>query len=184
MSAPQLYVYDSSVPSESQSPVIEINDKPIEQALNGLMQNIFSQDRDARYNILLFNQPQQSLGAGSSLLPFFSNGSGYPGPTTKLRFRNGTTYNSSNMATLVGGAFEGIKSGEDVYQRFCVGKNYTSTWERLLEIPNYQLDVPSQPGRNDSPRGYPENMKLHWAHLVGGYVILSCRLHDVSLMSC
>lgn len=79
------------------------------------------QDPDALWNNLFWEPAQVALGtSGTGVGTFSGGGRGrwpYPGPSTTLKFANGTTLTKQNHANVLR-PFGNITSGEDVYQQF------------------------------------------------------------------
>jgi hypothetical protein len=76
------------------SAITHVNGQEIAQFLNTETQLNSYHDPDTRYNAMFFMQPAESFG-------YFTNPRFYPGPTTSVRFENGTTRNYTTTATVV-----------------------------------------------------------------------------------
>lgn len=81
------------------------------------------QDKDALWNNMFYILAQVSLGtSGTGTGTFSGGGRGrwiYPGPCTTLTFANGTTITIENFARVLV-PFDGITTGEDIYQEYFI----------------------------------------------------------------
>ena len=108
--------------SYTPSPVTEIDGEDATKFLERASQFGSLQDRDALYNNLFYGLAQVSLGSdGTGTGMFTGGGRGryvYPGPTTTLKFANGSSHVMENYAN-VWTTFRGIETGEQLAER-CV----------------------------------------------------------------
>lgn len=107
--------------SYTPSAVVEIDGKDVNEFLEEVSQHGSLQDRDALYNNVFYELAQVSLGSSGAGTGMFTGGGRgrfvYPGPTTTLKFANGTTYTMQNYARALQ-SFRGIDSPEKLAERF------------------------------------------------------------------
>jgi hypothetical protein len=194
---PKAYVY-SDVLAESlgnttfkSSAISKINGQHAKDYLEHWAQYGSLQDRDALYNNVFYELATVSLGpAGSGIGTFAGSGRGrwiYPGATTELTFENGTKRTYENSAKVLG-SFKGIKSGEDVYQRFLTGPKPTpSPSASAMPSANSTTPTPSATPTPAAPKpipapGYPPPVVREIHNLIGGY-FLEDEYSDIAVLS-
>ncbi|KAI9823451.1 MAG: hypothetical protein M1832_002462 [Thelocarpon impressellum] len=146
---PQIYVPGDVYPKRNQS-------SP--RYLEELASKERGQDHDSNYNAVLTDLITLGLpgwAGGSAVL------NAYHGPTTSLKFDNGTTRIFDNSARVVGD-LTGVDSGTALYSRFCVSKPPASTPDGT--------EVTKQ-SRLPSPFGYPAAVARHSSNAIAGYFL-------------
>lgn len=178
---PQIYVHSDILAyhagqnsSGAISSVSRINGDDIQDALDKLADTLSNQDPDANYNALLYSQPKESMVSGSSY-GALNDGVHYFGNQTVLEFANGTQRTYQNIAQVLQ-SFSGIRSGEDLFQKFCNGQSaFTSS---LL---NSTATTPVARFRQAS--GYPFPIAIeNTSAAVSGY-FLDTNGSDVAVLS-
>lgn len=127
VSEPQPYLHSDIAASVlgdtsfTPSPIVEIDGQDAIQYLLVWSQYGSLQDPDALWNNLFWEPAQVVLGYfGSGVGSFAGGGRGqwpYPGPSTTLKFANGTTLTQQNYANVLQD-FDNVTSGEEAYQMF------------------------------------------------------------------
>jgi len=169
------------------SPVVEIDGKKVSEFLEDLSQKGFLQDRDALYNNLFYSLAQASLGsAGSGTGAFSGGGRGryiYPGPTTTLKFANGTEYTMQNYArTNVN--FREVQSGEDLASKIIVyGSSQGSVVEAAQAKAMASAEEPSEVKvQSVGGPGYPTPIVSGPQYLINGFYINAAGYEDVAVL--
>jgi len=126
-SIPEVYVYADVLAASfdnatfTPSPLVEIDGQNSTEFLLNWSQYGSLQDRDALWNNLFYTLAQVALGSSGTGTGTFSGGGRgnkiYPGPTTTLKFANGTTVTNTNFARVLQD-FNGTTTGEQLYQNF------------------------------------------------------------------
>ncbi|KAK5134902.1 hypothetical protein LTR08_005992 [Meristemomyces frigidus] len=129
ISIPEVYVYADVLASSfsnssfTPSPLAMIDGQNSTEWLLNYAEYGSLQDRDALWNNVFYILAQVSLGSSGTGTGTFSGGGRgrwiYPGPCTELTFANGTTITIDNFARVLV-PFDGITSGEDIYQTFFI----------------------------------------------------------------
>ncbi|KAF2851879.1 peptidase S41 family protein-like protein [Plenodomus tracheiphilus IPT5] len=96
------------------SPVTQINGKDVVQFLQEEASLNSYHDPDARYNAMFLMQPAENYG-------YFTNPRFYPGPSTNIKFENGTESTSPNFAVVLQpSTWEYIDSPESFYETYVI----------------------------------------------------------------
>lgn len=155
------------------------------------------QDRDALWNNLFYTLAQVSLGsAGTGTGTFTGNGRGrwrYPGPTTTLTFANGTTVTLNNFARVLV-PFDGIETGEDIYQTYFAVPAGAIDYASAAASPSPSTSTPaasSAPAPSTSATssttipapGYPSPVIREMSNLNSGYFLSGDEYDDVAVLS-
>lgn len=128
-----------------------------------------SQDPDAIYNELFYSHPYDTMGMWGG---FFALGGEYTGPTTTLKFANGTKKEYENEAVF-SVSFDGVKDGESFYDTFCSGELATAPMLskrdgfETIPSPRTVKRAESEPVRNNFPPAVVE----HDSGEVAGYFL-------------
>ncbi|EME77659.1 uncharacterized protein MYCFIDRAFT_44917, partial [Pseudocercospora fijiensis CIRAD86] len=202
---PQIYVFSDVLEctagnaSYTPSPITHIDGRDSQDFLLEWSQYGSLQDRDALWNNMFYLLQAVSLGSkGTGLGTFAGGGRGrwiYPGPTTTLKFKNGTEIVNQNFARVLQ-EFNNITSPADVYSNFFAVKEG--------DVQNaYQLAAPA-PSTTESPTsttsatsststtaaatpvaapGYPKPVVRQQKNANGGYYIEEEDYKDVAVLS-
>jgi len=180
---PQIYVHSDVLAynagtnvSGTVSPVSKINGDDVQDTLGKLADTLSNQDPDANYNALLYSQSLESLNS-SNFLGVLNDGVHYSGNQTVLEFANGTQRTYQNVAGALQ-SFAGIRSGEDVFQRFCNGQSTTTS-----SSPNSTATTPAATTALTQAKGYPLPIAIdNTSPAVSGY-FLDTDGSDVAVLS-
>ena len=147
------------------SPVVQIDGQDVAAFLENWSQYGSLQDRDALYNNVFYELAQVSLGgSGTGTGTFAGGGRGrfvYPGPTTTLKFANGTERTMENYARVLQ-SFRNINTGEQLAnQWFFYGASVTA--------PSQEVDSPQ--GLAAATPGYPVPVVAGPSSLINGFFI-------------
>lgn len=168
------------------SPLVKINGEDALEYLENWSQYGSLQDRDALYNNVFYELAVVSLGPASTAMGTFTGGGRgrwvYPGPTTEVEFKNGTTLTIENFARVLI-PFTGINSGEDLYRlRFAVptpssafAPNETTTTTPTPTVPPTIPTVPAV--------GYPPPVIKLPNNVIGGYYLEGEGYDDVAVLT-
>lgn len=170
--------------SYTPSPVVEIDGQDVTEFLENLSQLGSLQDRDALYNNVFYELAQVSLAAsGSGTGTFTGGGRGrwiYPGPSTTLKFANGTEYTMQNSARAVL-SFRNINTGEDLAAKwFSWGSGSTdipAQPESLETVSTAALD-----GISAAAPGFPAPVIAGPQNLINGFYIDAPGYEDVAVL--
>ncbi|KAF2865576.1 peptidase S41 family protein-like protein [Massariosphaeria phaeospora] len=161
------------------SPVAQIDGQSVNDFLENLSQHGALQDRDALYNNLFYELAQVSLGTSGTGTGFFTGGGRgrfvYPGPTTTLKFKNGTQYTMQNYARVLG-PFRGINSGEQLAQRYFTYGADTQVQSQTVE------NKVSPAALADSPPGYPVPVVPGPQSIINGFYLADSKYQDVAVL--
>lgn len=171
------------------SPVVEIDGTDVTEFLEDLSQLGSLQDRDALYNNVFYELAQVSLGtSGSGTGMFTGGGRGrwvYPGPSTTLKFANGTEYTMQNLAhALI--SFRNINSGEDLASKWfswglgndkggMESQNGQKQWIEETSTAVLDTDKTKAPGFPDPILAGPQN-------LINGFYIDEKGYEDIAVL--
>ena len=182
VAAPKAYVYSDVLLSANESSfqpsaIVTVNGEDAISYLENLSQYGSLQDPDALYNNVMLNLAQLSLGnTGSGAGTFAGGGRGayvYPGPETILTFENGTSATFENYAKVLQD-FKGIKTGEDIYNKYLAPPPATSTAASPTSTPK-QTPTPAP--------GYPAPVIRQINNLIGGYYLDAAGYEDAAVLS-
>jgi hypothetical protein len=162
--------------SYTPSPVVEIDGQDVTEFLEEVSQYGSLQDRDALYNNVFYELAQVSLGSSGSGTGMFTGGGRgrwvYPGPTTTLKFANGTEYTMENYARVLQ-TFRGITTGEELAKRlFYYGASSGDDTPEITE---------TDPG-SAAAIGYPTPVVPGPANLINGFFIDAPGYEDVAVL--
>ncbi|KAF2640525.1 peptidase S41 family protein [Massarina eburnea CBS 473.64] len=167
--------------SYTPSPVVEIDDTDAIEFLEGSSSYGGSQDRDALYNNMFYELAQVGLGAyGSGTGMFTGGGRGryvYPGPTTKLKFENGTTYTMENYAK-VWVSFRNIATGEDLARR-----NFMYGSGGSMSGSGSSVEAAAEDATQTASPGYPVPAVPGPTGLINGFYLDAAGYEDVAVLS-
>ncbi|OAL55405.1 hypothetical protein IQ07DRAFT_166454 [Pyrenochaeta sp. DS3sAY3a] len=172
--------------SYTPSPVVEIDGKDSTEFLENLSQSGSLQDRDALYNNVFYELAQVSLGGSGSGTGIFTGGGRgrfvYPGPTTTLKFANGSEYTMENYArTSI--SFRNITTGEDLALKwFSWG-----TEEGELQIQSEPetvetISTAESDGGSGAAPGYPAPIIAGPSNLINAFYIDAPGYEDVAVL--
>lgn len=126
-SIPQVYAYADILAQSfgaagfTPSPLVEIDGQDSTEFLLNWSEYGSLQDRDALWNNMFYLLAQVSLGpTGTGTGTFSGGGRGryvYPGPSTTLKFANGTSITNENYAQVIV-RFDGVQSGHDLREKY------------------------------------------------------------------
>lgn len=175
--------------SYSPSPVVEIDGMDVIKFLEDLSQLGSLQDRDALYNNVFYELAQVSLGgSGSGTGMFTGGGRGrwvYPGPTTTLKFANGTESTMENSAHVTL-SFRNINSGEDLASKwFSWGSpgDFTKTEVQDVQTQSPKdISKPAQDGATAAAPGFPKPIVPGPMNLINGFYIEAEGYEDVAVL--
>ncbi|OCL04090.1 hypothetical protein AOQ84DRAFT_417072 [Glonium stellatum] len=176
--------------SYTPSPIVSIDGEDVNKYLENWSQWGSLQDRDALYNNVFYELAQVSLGgSGTGTGTFTGGGRGrwaYPGPTTTLKFANGTTNTFQNYARVLV-SFRGIQSGEDLAKNFfyygAAGQANLGNVNKQAVATTTTADVKVAAATASSPPGYPAAVVGGPQNLINGYYIDAPGYEDVAVLS-
>ena len=160
---PEPYVYsdvlaDAHGANFKPSRITHINDEDAKTYLTKLSQLGNFQDPDALYNSMFYQLAGASTGIDQGLGAFADANWVYPGPTTSLKFANGTTRTYDNFAKVLV-PFTNITDGSSLYK-------YWFNCENRLS----QLHAPTIWGPF-AASGFPNPVVRQKDNAVGGYYL-------------
>lgn len=143
-----------------------------------------NQDPDASYNTIFAELAQATVQQGSGV---FTTPGVYPGPSTTLKFVNGTSRVIHNLAAVKRN-LTGIRTGNDMYSSFC---NPSSTAVVILSATSLatQSTMTPQTFSKASPApvptspGYPYPVVKHSGNFVAGYFLNTTAHENVAILS-
>lgn len=159
-SLPKLYVEsDVAELSSSKSKVSEIKEINGEEAYAylqrwGAMEQYL--DGDGRLNTQLKKGDTDNSGS-------FSSPTIYPGPTTKVKFANGTEQEQNNTAWISAAKpddFKGVKDGKTFFDKFCKGMLIKRSNKAEEEDSEKSTRPNMHPGRPGAPTEIPQSYHL------------------------
>lgn len=157
------------------SPITKINGVDAAEYLLEWSQYGSLQDRDALYNNVFYQLAVVSLGPVSGHMGTFTGGGRgrwiYPGPTTKLEFKNGTVVDYTNFAKILTN-FTGINSGADLYRL----KFTTTPGAEPKSV------TAAEPVNIPAP-GYPPPVIAESQNLIRGYYLNEPGYEDVAVLA-
>lgn len=176
--------------SYTPSAVVSIDGEDVNTFLENWSQWGSLQDRDALYNNVFYELAQVSLGgSGTGTGTFTGGGSGrwvYPGPTTTLKFANGTTGTFQNYARVLVN-FRGIESGEDLAKNYfyygAAGQASQANINKQAIAATTTTEAKVAATTGSSPPGYPAVVVEGPQNLVNGYYIDAPGYGDVAVLS-
>lgn len=164
--------------SYTPSPVVEIDGQEVTKFLEEWSQHGSLQDRDALYNNLFYSLPQVSLGSQGSATGMFSGGGRgrfvYPGPTTTLKFANGTEHTMENYARVFT-TFRNIQTGEDLARWVFFYGEGSSAESQPQPAKAQGLTAAASPG-------YPDPVVPGPVGLINGFYINAPGYEDVAVL--
>ena len=168
---PAIFAFDDVLGSQfknityTPSPVVEIDGQDVYKFLENWSQYGSLQDRDALYNNVFYSPAQISLGtSGSGTGTFSGGGRGrlvYPGPTTTLKFANGTEATIQNYARVLK-SFRGINNADDLAKTWFVYGGAAAV---------SQVSEPAQAVVGGATPGYPPAVVAGPGNLINGFYI-------------
>ena len=182
IAAPKAYVYSDVLLSANNSAfqpsaIVTVDGEDAITYLEHLSQYGSLQDPDALYNNVFLNLAQVSLGnTGSGAGTFAGCGRGayvYPGAETLLTFENGTSATYGNYAKVLQD-FKGIKTGQDIYNKYLAPPPATTAAASATGTPK-QKPTPAP--------GYPAPVIRQTNNLVGGYYLDAAGYEDAAVLS-
>lgn len=190
-SIPEIYAYPDVLASITNatftpSAVTQIDGQDAVEFLLNWSQYGSLQDRDALWNNVFYSIAATSLGPTASGPGTFAGaGRGrwiYPGATTTLTFANGTTVTLNNFARVLA-SFDGIISGEDLYQRY-----FTVAPEALTPpspaATTTSSAISATPTATGTPApGFPPPVIRQSNNLNGGYFLEGEGYEDIAVLS-
>ena len=196
VSLPKTYLYadvlQASVANSSFVPsaITEIDGQNSTEYLLNLSEVGSLQDRDALWNNLFYNLAQISLGtSGASTGIFAGGGRGrwfYPGPNTTLTFENGTSETYENFARVLVD-FDGVESGEDLYNTYIAPEEVAATSTAATASPTANATsttTSASTSTTSTPApGYPSPVIRQSNNLNGGYFLDGEEYSDVAVLS-
>lgn len=171
--------YNSSQAGYEPSPIVQIDGQDVQQFLEAEALKNAYHDPDTRFNALFFMASAENYGLFTS--PTF-----YPGPTTSVTYKNGTTNEYTNAAVILQAeTWPSITSPEDFYSIYVTPQTSSSGTKAKKRDPNslpFHLENPRDHeflhGYNmiqhgSAPLNYPEPAVAHSADLVplAGYFV-------------
>ncbi|KAF2016727.1 hypothetical protein BU24DRAFT_209162 [Aaosphaeria arxii CBS 175.79] len=166
--------------SYTPSAITKIDGQDVSDYLEALSQYGSLQDRDALYNNVFYELAQISLGSSGSGTGMFTGGGRgrfvYPGPTTTLKFENGSSYTMQNFARPLL-SFRNITSGEDVAKRYFYFGASSGEASTLGEAPEQNFAEVAA-----TPPGYPEPIQAGPGNLINGFFIDAPGYEDVAVL--
>ena len=172
---PKTYVADDLIlqnddDSISISPIAKINGQDPQRYLEDLASWEQYSNADARYNSLMYrgSGEMESMGAFSySPMTFMGR---YEGPETVLIFENGTRKSFENFVQVGDMGFEGITSGQSLFDTFCRGwlSGYSSSSSQTKRDQSSECLSSTQMIPKD---GYPEPVAKDCEGIVAGYIL-------------
>lgn len=196
-SIPEVYVYSDVLDASfgnityTPSPLAMIDGENSTEWLLNFSQYGSLQDPDALWNNMFYILAQVSLGSsGTGAGTFAGGGRGrwiYPGPCTNLTFANGTTTTNDNFAR-VQVPFDGITSGEDIYQAYFVPPaDELGDAESLATMTTMSMTASSTSSSATSTStipapGYPSPLVREMNNLNSGYFLDGAGYDDVAVL--
>ncbi|KAF1961555.1 peptidase S41 family protein [Byssothecium circinans] len=168
--------------SYTPSPVVEIDGVGATEFLEGTSQYGSLQDRDALYNNMFYGLAQIALGGEGSVTGAFTGGGRgryvYPGPTTTLKFANGTTHVMENYANVLT-SFRNIENGEQL-----AAKNFYYGSVDATSAMTEAEAAAAAPAAATTPAtpGYPSPVDSGAAGAIKGYYIQGSGYEDVAVL--
>jgi hypothetical protein len=155
------------------SPVSTINGEDAVAFLENWSQLGALNDPDSLYNSVFYSKP---FAAELPTWQGYFDGSGrfgyiFPGLTTTLGFKNGTTRTYKSVANVIGD-FTGVTDAQTMYEVFCNPSPPPAT------PPTPPTPTPGQPAP-----GYPEPVVISADFVVSGYFLNSPGNQDVAVLS-
>lgn len=180
------------------SPIVKINDKDAVEFLEDWsVTETFSEDH-ARYQRNFRSQAMDSMGV---LFTPFGRSWLYDGESTVIEYKNGTTQELINTASVPLDTFDFIEDGEDFFATFCnLGPPQTSSKrKRDLGLPMVQKrgivlrderlqrkeEATKTKRQNSEPTqlGYPSSVFVNSGGDFGGYYLTGKGYDDVAVLS-
>ncbi|EOA84180.1 hypothetical protein ACJQWK_01264 [Exserohilum turcicum] len=159
------------------SPVTQINGKDAVEFLKEEADTVAYHDPDTRYNAMFFMPASENYG-------YFTNPRFYPGASTNITYRNGTTDQYRNLARVIDpDKWYNIGDGESFYEAMCIPTVSTGNGvkKRDMNDPPLQLKNPrdldfesaASQQKGSVPLFYPEPTIVHSRETVplAGYFI-------------
>ncbi|CZT46831.1 uncharacterized protein RSE6_07330 [Rhynchosporium secalis] len=170
---PKIYLKDDLQANPKSSAVSLINGLPAEKYIDTLITQASGfPDRDAAYNSQMWSIATDALaGTAGEFQGYGTNTLIFAGPTTTIKFENGTSKTWENQAR-VRESFEGVTDGESFYQRYCTDQelNYTSS-----------ILAPTAPPRRHA---YPVQIgDSHGENSIAGYYLNTPGYTDIAVLS-
>ncbi|KAM0550303.1 hypothetical protein ACHAPJ_008973 [Fusarium lateritium] len=158
LKAPEIYTFTDAISLNNTkvkvSPITSIDGKDPLEYIRKIADPEAFQDPDARHNKVFYSVPGATapLAFGSFYInPLFSGRN-----TTSLEYRNGTTAEIPNMASVLVKNFDAL-SGKDLFDRYCLPKTTSSTpGPEPTSDDSNTLQGPIKPPLQAGPAGYPE----------------------------
>ncbi|OCK80288.1 hypothetical protein K432DRAFT_353352 [Lepidopterella palustris CBS 459.81] len=181
---PEAYVFSDLLKLQqgakfTPSPVNTINSQNATAYLSNVaLQNTYH-DADVRFNALFLNQALISTGS-NSVGTFFAGI--YDGPSTNITFKNGTAWNSPNIAN-VRANFTGVNNGSAFFQKFCEGPVSTTSTATAAATSTPAAASSTVKAPAPSATNYPEPVVIHSGLAIGGYYLNGTGYEDVAVLT-
>ncbi|KAF7196077.1 Peptidase S41 family protein ustP [Pseudocercospora fuligena] len=202
---PQIYAFSdvlectAGTGTYTPSPITHIDGRDSHEFLLEWSQYGSLQDRDALWNNMFYLLQAVSLGnKGTGLGTFAGGGRGrwiYPGPSTTLKFKNGTQIVNKNFARVLQ-EFNNITSPEDVYRNFFAVRkgDVQNAYQLAASAASSSTSSTSTASATSSTStteaatpvpapGYPKPVVRQQNNLNGGYYIEEEGYKDVAVLS-
>ncbi|KAH7392885.1 peptidase S41 family protein-like protein [Pyrenochaeta sp. MPI-SDFR-AT-0127] len=175
--------------SYTPSPIVEIDGLDATEFLENLSQFGSLQDRDALYNNVFYELAQVSLGSSGSVTGMFAGGGRgrfvYPGPSTTLKFANGSEYTMQNYART-SLSFRNVTSGDELGKKWFSWGNEAGEVQIQSEQPETEMMEPVSNVAFDiaaaAAPGYPAPVVAGPANLINGFYIDAPGYEDVAVL--
>ncbi|KAJ4245240.1 hypothetical protein NW762_014110 [Fusarium torreyae] len=174
LDAPEIYTFTDAISLNDTkvkvSPITSIDGKDPLEYIRKIADPEAFQDPDARHNKVFYSVPgaTEPLAFGS----FYRNPLYSGRNTTSIKYRNGTTAEIPNMASVLVKNFDAL-DGKDLFDRYCLPKTTSSSpnLEPTLASDSNASQGSIKPPLEAGPAGYPEPYIRDPYNQIVGYVL-------------